>query len=102
MSVKRIMNARFCLSIGAALSIATVLGVQRNGPVPTPGGAGAVYVYFPSLCEKPGDATRCEEIRRPDRPSFESMEKCTAHADDELKQANNPRMMASCLRQREV
>ena len=102
MSIKRIMKLRLCLSFGAALTVASFLVSHRAGPAPNPEGAGIVYVYFPSLCEAPGDARHCEEVSRPHRPSFESMAACFAFADIELKQEQNPRLLASCLRQREV
>lgn len=101
MNLKQIMNARFCLSIGAALTVATVLGAQRTGPAPDADGAGVVYVYYTSVCAAPGDSRHCEEIRRPVRPSFETMSQCSAHADEELKRAHDLRLMASCLKQRE-
>ena len=102
MRIARIMNLRLCLSFGAALTVASVLVSHRAGPAPNLEGAGIVFVYFPSLCEAPGDARRCEEIRRPNRPSFESMAACSAFADIELNREHNPRLMASCMKQREV
>jgi hypothetical protein len=101
MNIKRIMTTRFCLSFGAALTVASVLVSQRAGPAPDPEGVGIVYVYFPSLCAAPGDSRDCRELPRPARPAFESMAACSAYADTELRQAHNPRLMASCLKQRE-
>ena len=102
MNVKRMMSKRFCLSIGVMLAVASVLVAERSGPAPDPEGAGIVYVYFPSLCAAPGDARDCHEIERPVRPSFSSMAACSAYADVELSQEHNPRLMASCMKQREV
>ena len=101
MRIKWIMTKRFCLSFGVALAVATVLLTHRDGPTPDPDGPGVVYVYFPSLCAEPGDPSDCHEISRPPRPSFDSMAACSAHADAELRQEHNPRLMASCMRQRE-
>jgi hypothetical protein len=101
-NIKRVMSMRFCLSIGAALAVASVLAAHRTEPSLDLVGGGVVYVYFPSLCAKPGDASDCHEIRQPARPSFESMAACSAHADVELRAANNPRLLASCMKQREI
>jgi hypothetical protein len=101
MSIKHIMTKRFCLSIGAALAVTSVLVAQRAGPAPDPEGAGIVYVYFPSLCAAPGDSRDCREISRPSRPAFETMAACSAHADIELRRESNPRLMASCMKERE-
>jgi hypothetical protein len=101
MNIKRIMTMRFCLSFGVTLAVASVLLEQRSGPAPNPEGAGIVYVYFSSLCAMPGDASDCHEIPQPKRPSFGSMAACSAHADVELQMAHNPRVMASCMKQRE-
>jgi hypothetical protein len=96
------MTRRLCLSIGAALTVASVLVTQRAGPAPDLVGAGVVYVYFPSLCAAPGDARDCREIPRPARPAFDTMASCSAYADVELRREGNPRVMASCMREREV
>jgi hypothetical protein len=96
------MKARFCLSLGAALAVTTVLVAHRAGPAPDAAQAGVVYVYFPSLCAAPGDPRDCHEISQPARPSFESMAACSAYADVQLGRENNPKLMASCMRQREV
>jgi hypothetical protein len=98
---KWIMTRRLCLSIGVSLAVASVLVAHRSGPGPDEDGPGVVYVYFPSLCAKAGDPSDCQEIERPVRPSFESMAACSAHADVQLRLENNPRIMASCMRQRE-
>ena len=102
MTIRRIMTTRFCLSLGAALTVATVLVTHRAGPAPDPEGAGIVFVYFPSLCAAPGDASDCRELPRPARPSFDSMAACWAYADAELRQEHNPNLLASCMKQREV
>jgi hypothetical protein len=101
MTLGRMMTRRVCLSFGLALAVACLLAAKRAGPTPDPDGIGIVYVYFPSLCAAPGDASDCHEIQQVSRPSFTSMEACLAHADDELSQAHNPRVMASCMKQRE-
>jgi len=100
-SIKRIMTKRLCLSLGAALAVSIVLAAQRSGSTLNVEGQGIVYVYFPSLCAAPRDSRDCHEIPRTSRPSFESMAACSAHADAELRQEQNPRLMASCMKQRE-
>jgi hypothetical protein len=102
MSIRRLMTKRLCLSFGATLIVAGVLAAQRTGPAPDPEGMGIVYVYYPSLCAQPGDSRDCHEIKQPARPSFDSMAACSAYADVELSEAHNPRVMASCMKQREV
>jgi hypothetical protein len=89
------------LWVGSALVIAGILLARSTGSAPEVDDGGIVYVYFPSICERPGDPDDCHEIPRSSRPSFESMEACSAHADAELRQEHDPRLMASCLRQRE-
>jgi hypothetical protein len=101
MSIRHIMTKRFCLSFGAALAVASVLVTHRDGPTPNAEAAGVVFVYFPSLCEAPGDSRNCQEIPRPGRPAFGSMAECSAYADAQLLQENNPKLMASCMKQRE-
>ena len=93
------MTKRFYLSLAAALAVASVLGAHRG--TSSPGLEGVIYVYYGSLCAAPGDSSACEEIARSHRPSFESMAACWAYADVELSRAQNPRLLASCLRQRE-
>jgi len=101
-NIKRIMTTRFCLSIGATLAVASVLVSHRAGPAANFEETGVVYVYFPSLCAAPGDPSDCRELPRPARPSFDSMAACSAYADSELRQEHNPRIMASCMKEREV
>ncbi len=96
------MTTRFCLGIGAALAFASVLGARTSGPAPTAEGQGVVYVYFSSVCAAPGDARDCKELPQPVRPSFESMAACTAHANVVLGEQHNPRLLASCMKVREV
>lgn len=101
MSIKRIISLRLCLSLGAAVAVASVLMTHRGGPAPNLEGPGVVYVYFPSECAVAGVAKDCREVPRAGRPSFESMAACSAHADRELKAAHNPRLLASCMKTRE-
>jgi hypothetical protein len=102
MSIKRVMTMRFCLSLGAALAVAGVLVSHRAEPATGVDGDNVVYVYFPSMCAAPRDASDCREIPQPVRPSFDSMAACSAYADVELRRENNPRIMASCMKQRQV
>jgi hypothetical protein len=101
MSLRHILTKRFCLTFGVTLVVAAVLVTHRGSPAPNPEGDGVVFVYFPSLCANPGDATNCREIPRPARPAFSTMAACSAYADVQLRQENNPRLMASCMKQRE-
>ena len=102
MIIKNMMTKRFCLALGAALSVTGVLVSQKTGPAPDPEGSGIVYVYYASLCAMAGDSRDCQEVLRPARPAFDSMAVCALHADGELGRAHNPRLMASCLKQREI
>jgi hypothetical protein len=101
MSIKSNTIGRSCLALGGALTIAAVLVAHRGGPVPSQEADGVIFVYFPSLCAAPGDASNCREIPRPARPAFNTMAACWAYADVQLRQENNPRLMASCMKQRE-
>jgi hypothetical protein len=101
MTIKSIMTKRFCLALGGALVVAAVLVTHRGGPAPSPGGDGVIFVYFPSLCASPGDSSNCREIPGPQRPAFSSMAACSAYADTQLRRESNPRIMASCMKQRE-
>lgn len=100
--IRHFMTMRFCLSFGAALAVASVLVTHRGTPVATPGGEGVVYVYFPSLCAADGDSRECRELPQSERPAFGSMAACSAYADVQLRRENNPKLMASCMKQREV
>ena len=102
MTIKRIMTMRFCLSLGAAVAVAGVLVAHRVEQAVPLEGDGIVYVYFPSLCAAARDASDCREIPRPVRPAFDSMAACSAYADVELQRENNPRIMASCMKQRQT
>jgi hypothetical protein len=102
MSIKRLMTMRFCLSLGAAVAVASVLVTHRAEPASDVDGDGIVYVYFPSMCAAPRDSSDCREIPRPVRPSFDSMATCSAYADVELRRENDPRIMASCMKQRQI
>jgi len=101
MSIKHFMTKRFCLSLGAAVAVASVLVTQRVGSAPDLEGPGIVYVYFPSLCAQPGDSRDCRELPQPVRPGFTDMATCMAHAGSVLRQEPNPRVMASCMKVRE-
>jgi len=102
MSVRRVVTRRFCLSLGAALVIASVLLTHRGESASPFEGPGIVFVYFPSLCAAPGDSSDCHEITRAARPAFDSMAACSKYADVQLSRESNPRLMASCMRLREV
>jgi hypothetical protein len=95
------LTKRFCLTIGVALAVAGGLVAQRSGTTPELEGPGVVYVYFASLCAAPGDSSNCKEISRGTRPAFMTMADCMAHADVALREEHNPRVMASCLKERE-
>jgi hypothetical protein len=96
------MNVPLCLSFGAALTVAGVLLSHREAPMPDTAEAGVVFVYFPSLCATPLDASDCRELPRQTRPAFDSMAACFAYADVELARVRDPRVLASCLRQKEA
>jgi hypothetical protein len=97
--IRRLMNMRMFLSFGATLAVTSLLIAHRDGPPPAPE-EGVVFVYFPSMCAAPGDASDCHEMTRSVRPAFQSMTACFAHADQELARMHDPRVLASCLREK--
>jgi hypothetical protein len=99
MSLGHILTKRFCLAFGGALVVTAVLVTHRGQTVPDPTADGVVFVYFPSLCAAPRDASNCHEIPRPERPAFATMAACSAYADAQLRRESNPRIMASCMKQ---
>ena len=98
MGMRRIFTTRFCLSLGAALAVTTVMATHRDGSGQALDGPGMVYVYFPSMCPEARVERDCKEIPGNARPSFDTMAACSAFADVELKTAGNPRLLANCLR----
>jgi hypothetical protein len=102
MNIRSLMTMRLSLSLGAAMAVASVLVTHRGAPAESVEGPGVVFVYFPSLCAAPGDSRDCHEMPRPVRPAFDSMAACSAYADVELRKANDPKQMASCMKQREA
>lgn len=62
----------------------------------------AVWVYYTSLCARPGDASECTPVQTVRRPSFESHQACAAHRDEDLGREANPRLMGSCQKQHEA
>lgn len=101
MRIRTILTPRLCLTFAATVVVAAVLVTHRSRPTPNPEADGVVFVYFPSLCANPGDASNCREIPGPARPAFSTMAACSAYADVQLRHENNPRLMASCMKQRE-
>jgi len=63
---------------------------------------GIVWVYYTSVCAKPGDSSHCRQTSTSFRPSFPSLQACSAFRDADLSQHGNPRLLGSCLRQREA
>jgi hypothetical protein len=100
-ATNRIITKQFCLLFGVSLAVASLLLTHWDGPAPDPEGPGVIFVYFPSLCAQAGDPSDCHEIIGSARPSFESMAACSAYADGELRRESNPKLMASCMKQRE-
>jgi hypothetical protein len=101
MKLRNFRSPRIFLSLSVVAAVAGVLAMQRSGPAPNPEGVGVVFVYFPSLCAAAGDPRDCRELPQAVRPAFDSMAACSAYADGELKREHNPRVMASCMKQRE-
>lgn len=99
--MRKILTNPAYLSVGAALLVAAVLVTHRGRPVPDPDDAGVVFVYFASVCAKPGDPGDCRAIPVRERPAFDSMAACSAYADVQLQREHNPRLMASCMKQHE-
>ena len=103
MKIRRFMNLRLCISFGAALTVASVLLSHREVAARDAAAeAAVVFVYFPSLCATPLDASDCRELPQSARPAFGSMAACFAYADRELARVQDPRVLASCLKQKEA
>lgn len=62
----------------------------------------AVWVYYTSLCARPGDASECTVVQTSQRPTFGSHQACSAHRDSDLGREPNPRLMGSCQKQHEA
>ena len=101
MTRKRILTFRFCLSFAVTAMFAGILLHGRKGPAPNLEGEGIIFVYFTSHCAVHGDSGNCTIIPRDVRPAFDSMAACSAYGDIDLARANDPLLMASCLKQRE-
>jgi hypothetical protein len=90
------------LLFGTGVLSVTGLLVMGHTAAPSPPDEGVVWVYFESVCARPGDSSDCTEIKTPVRRSFDSFEACDAYGDKALAEANDPRRLASCLRQHEA
>lgn len=95
---------RSIILLGAALSFAAFLTSHAGSPKPI--SMGEIYVYYPSICDAAGDSSHCNPIQLPSGEhavwqSFPNMEACVAHADADLKAANDPKRMGSCEKMRE-
>jgi len=102
MRLSALFRTRFCLPIGGAAAILGVLTLSPQPPTSMPTSVGIVWVYYASMCAAPGDSSDCQIIKVPVRPQFVTQEECATHRDAELSQHANPRLMGSCLRQREA
>ena len=102
MRLSALFRTRFCLPIGGAAAILGVLTLSPQPATSMPTSVGIVWVYYASMCATPGDSSDCQIIKVPVRPQFVTQEECATHRDAELSQHANPRLMGSCLRQREA
>jgi len=101
MNWRSLLRVRFCLPLGA-VALVGVFALGQGPSVQPQSDVGAVWVYFTSLCAKAGDASDCAEVKTETRPSFGSLEACSLHRDQDLSKNSNPRLLGSCLRQREA
>jgi hypothetical protein len=95
-----LMRPRALLPLAGVTAVLSLLAfgyAQSNPSEPA-----AIWVYYTSMCERPGDASACTEIPQPVRRSFDSLEACSAYRNADLGKAANPRLMGSCLRQHEA
>jgi hypothetical protein len=83
------------------LSLAGIVSAALSTPSTIPERS-IVWVYYTSLCEKPLDTSNCRQIPQPVRPAFNSLEACSAYREADLAAARNPRLLGSCLKQREA
>ena len=102
MRLSGLLRTRVCLPIGGAAAVLGFLTLSPQPPTSMPTSVGIVWVYYASMCATPGDSNDCQTIKVQVRPQFVTQEACAAHRDAELSQHANPRLMGSCLRQREA
>lgn len=101
MRLKSLLQPTLMLLGAGALTVTGVLSMGHTAAVPAEA-EGIVWVYYTSVCARPGDASDCKEVVSPARRSFENLEACSAFRDKDLAEAGNPRLLGSCLKQREA
>jgi len=95
------MKAWSLLLLGGGIAVGTCLA-GGHAARSRPADGTVIWVYYTSLCSAPGDSSSCTEIKQSVRRAFETEDACSAYRNIDLSQANNPRLLGSCLRQHEA
>jgi hypothetical protein len=93
---------RFSLPLIGVTAVVSVLAMGHKAPTPPADHEDVVWVYYTSLCAKPGDAGDCRIVSTPQRESFPTHEACAVYRDADLGREHNARLMGSCLKQHEA
>lgn len=101
MRLASLMNPRLCLPLCGAAAVAGFLAYGHTVSTPAANDR-VIWVYYTSLCVRPGDASECTEVKQSVRRAFDSLETCSAYRDADLRQAGNPRLLGNCQRQHEA
>jgi hypothetical protein len=102
MSPKTFLRPRLILPVVALVAAVGYAAADTQPRTPNMVHQDAIWVYFASICAQPGDASDCRPIEGAPRTVFGSHDACADHRDAELARAANPRLLGSCLRQREA
>ena len=97
-----LLRSPLVLPLAFAVSMATWLATAVSHRTPQRQDDGVVWVYVSALCASPGDASDCQPNGPAAIRTFGTREACAAYLDADLRRAGNPRLMGSCLRQREA
>lgn len=83
-------------------AVVSVLAMGHGVPSPFADQDKIIWVYYTSLCANAGDSSDCKLVTGSERPAFESHDACSSFRDADLGREHNPRLMGSCLKQREA
>jgi hypothetical protein len=96
-----LLRSPLVLPLAFAVSMATWLATAVSHRIPHQDD-GVVWVYVSALCASPGDSRDCQWNGQATIRNFRTRDACAAYLDADLSRAGNPRLMGSCLRQREA
>ncbi len=92
---------RFCLPFGITTGFVALLASGRAEMPQPPTDQGIVWVYYASMCAKPGDASDCKVVTGT-RVGFSTPDACDAYRNDALARAANPRLLGFCAKEHEA